>query len=195
MKTEIDEVLRYIGADKNDGKLRGEAERIRTEILPRLNPRKITARFSVKKETDGFSLDGTSVIFKGKLIERTLAGSDGVFLFAASLGLESELLLRQYFAKDSLSGVICDGILSAETERFCDAVENEIKKEAARDGKETRKRISCGYGDFDIKHQKDFLRVLNAEKLLGVKLNDNFMMYPNKTVTALVAVKSAAVNR
>ena len=43
-------------------------------------------------------------------------------------------------------------------------------------------------GDFSIKSQKDILDLLSAQKILGVKLNENNMMFPNKTVTAVMGL-------
>ena len=191
MKIDAGEVLRYIGADKKDEALRESVGQLITEISPQLHPRRVIAQFRIKRTDGGFLLEGTDVVFKGKLIEKMLSGASEVFLFAATLGLESELLLKRYFAIDNLSGVLCDGILTAAAESFCGDIVNELKAVAEKEGKRVRRRISCGYGDFDLKHQADFLRLLNAEKLLGVKLNENFMMFPNKTVTAIVAVEEA----
>ena len=187
MKVKISESLRYIGADKNDAEMKKKTKKLMAVILPQINPSKVCTRFTVVKTDDGYALGSTGVVLKGNLIKKTLERADDVFLFAATLGLESERLIKNCFACDSLSGVICDGILTAAIVQFCDGIENEIKLKAKKEGKSTKPRISCGYGDFDLRRQGDILRLLNAEKLLGIKLNDSFMMYPNKTVTAIIA--------
>jgi len=169
MEIKISEVLRYAGTNESDTAATEKAREIIAEVLPKLHPRKVVARFNA-----------ADIAFKGKLVEKTLDGANEVVLFAATLGLESEQILKSYIAQDYFSGVICDAVLTAAIESFCDEIERETMA--------AKPRISCGYGDFDIRNQKEILRLLNAEKLLGIRLNDSFMMYPNKSVTALVAI-------
>ena len=68
-------------------------------------------------------------------------------------------------------------------EEFCDYV-NDILGE----NRSLRPRFSCGYGDFEIKHQAEILDFLDAKKRIGVYLLDSYMMTPFKTVTAIVGI-------
>ena len=53
----------------------------------------------------------------------------------------------------------------------------------------TISRFSPGYGDFTLKHQRDILDFLSADRLLGIKLGDNLIMTPRKTITAICGVQ------
>ena len=53
-----------------------------------------------------------------------------------------------------------------------------------------RPRFSPGYGDFDLGAQRDILNVLNADKILGIKLGSNLLMTPKKTITAVQGVEN-----
>ena len=50
-------------------------------------------------------------------------------------------------------------------------------------------RFSPGYGDLPLSTQKDFIRILNTERLAGVTINENYLMNPRKTVTAVCGLK------
>ena len=49
-------------------------------------------------------------------------------------------------------------------------------------------RFSPGYGDFSLNHQRDFFRLLNLEKNLGMSLNSALLMSPSKSITAVIGV-------
>ena len=154
-----------------------------------LCPKSIVSRFDITHFNEGIKLDGTQVSFTGSLIKKVFAGCDEIYLFAATLTLQSETFLKQCFAKSTVDGVVSDSVLTTMIESYCDDVEEAIDKKIFDQGKMPTKRISCGYGDFAISSQKDILTLLDAQKYLGIQLNANNMMYPNKTVTAVVGAK------
>ena len=47
-------------------------------------------------------------------------------------------------------------------------------------------RFSPGYGDFDIAHQKDIIRLLNCDRRIGLTLTGGYMLIPSKSVTAVI---------
>ena len=49
-------------------------------------------------------------------------------------------------------------------------------------------RYSPGYGDLSLSVQKDVLNILNADKILGIKLGENLLMIPKKSITAIQGV-------
>ena len=49
-----------------------------------------------------------------------------------------------------------------------------------------RPRFSPGYGDFDIHHQEEILRMLDAHKKIGLSMTESCMLTPTKSVTALI---------
>ena len=183
------EVLRYLG-------VKGSPEKSLLELIDTISkraheeifPKRIVLNLPVKKTCDGFLIDGSSTILKGKLICETLNDCSSVYIFAATLAHDAEMLLKNYFSFSELSGTVCDAVLTAYIESFCDEIEKEIAQQETKNGRYVKQRISCGYGDFSLEYQKVFFDLLKITKLIGVKLLDSFMMYPNKSVTALIAV-------
>jgi hypothetical protein len=51
-----------------------------------------------------------------------------------------------------------------------------------------RPRFSPGYNDFDIAHQTDLLRMLQAHKRIGLSETKSHMLTPLKSVTAVIGI-------
>ena len=84
--------------------------------------------------------------------------------------------------------VIYQAAGAALVEEVCDQLNAEIVSAAQARGLVCRPRFSPGYGDFSLEHQRDFIRILNTPKLLGVCLLDSLLMTPSKSVTAVVGL-------
>ena len=56
-------------------------------------------------------------------------------------------------------------------------------------------RFSPGYGDYPIELQKDFLRILDAQRKIGLTVNDNFMLVPTKSVTAVLGLSKNPIEQ
>jgi cobalamin-dependent methionine synthase I len=67
-------------------------------------------------------------------------------------------------------------------EKCCNIVEQDLRNLVGRD---KSSRFSPGYGDFNISFQKQLLDILYADRI-GIYYNEANMMFPQKTVTAIV---------
>jgi len=118
------------------------------------------------------------------------------------LGLEEEVLLIAATAGETIGKAIKDLTLHNQLMEASvyDATASEIVDEALswlsewfneklrRLGKAlSPRRFSAGYGDFALKHQADFFEILGLADL-GISLTPSYMLVPEKSVTALVAV-------
>ena len=189
MKIDIKEVKRYLRIHGEFDGIDELAQNLAQKATSTLCPKSVVGRFDITHFDNGIKLDGTEVSFVGNLIKKVFDGCDEIYIFAAKLTLQSEIFVKQCFAKSAVDGMVCDSVLTTMIESYCDDVEETIAKKVAEQGKTATKRISCGYGDFSIESQKDILALLDAQKQLGIKLNQNNMMYPNKTVTAVIGAK------
>jgi hypothetical protein len=80
---------------------------------------------------------------------------------------------------DSAEGLCLQACAAAKIEEYCDSVEKELPAH--------RPRFSPGYGDFDITHQTDILRILDAQKI-GLTETKTHMLTPLKSVTAVIGI-------
>ena len=78
-----------------------------------------------------------------------------------------------------------DALSSAAVESFCDYACDKISE-----GIHCANRFSPGYGDVSIEVQKPLLARLNAERLLGITLNNAYLMTPVKSITAIMGIRS-----
>lgn len=122
--------------------------------------------------------------FRSADLKKNLEGCKSVIVFAATAGVNVDRLLLKYAAFSDLKLMTADCIASSGIESFCDRLNSIISE-----GRETKVRFSLGYGDTDLKYQTDLLSFLDAEKKLGITLNESMMMTPVKSVTAFIGVK------
>ncbi len=110
-------------------------------------------------------------------------------VFCATVGIELDRLIKKYERIAPSKAVMLHAFGSERVEALCDAFCDDIKAEYGKFGMKCCARFSPGYGDFDIKFQKDIFRALDIPKNIGVSLNDNLFMTPSKSVTAIIGLK------
>lgn len=115
---------------------------------------------------------------------KNLSGCDSAYVFAATAGIGADRLIMRYNKVSPAEAMICDSIASSAVEVWCDEINAEISALG-----ETKPRFSPGYGGVSLEYQKDVLSFLDAERKIGITLNDALMMTPAKSVTAFVGVK------
>lgn len=133
-------------------------------------------------EGDRINFDFCS--FESKDLKKNLKDCKYVYVFAATTGIGIDRLILKYSRISQLDMMTLDCIASSAIECFCDKVNGIIAE-----GKDTKPRFSLGYGDTSLLYQRDLLSFLEAEKTLGISLNDSMMMTPVKSVTAFIGVK------
>lgn len=124
-------------------------------------------------------------VLKGDDIAKHIKDCDRVILFAATLGVAADSLIRRAEISDMAYALILDSVASALIEEYCDSCEIEMKKSAS--GFFTT-RYSPGYGDYPISEQEAFIAFLNAGKLIGLTATESHILIPRKSVTAVIGV-------
>lgn len=187
-KVNRSEALRYLGykdstPDENTLNIIDECERA---LIDCANPKYLYRRFDISFEDNGISVGDTGITLTGKSIDMHLNGCTSVVLMCATISSAVDRLIRRYQATDMTKAVITDALASAAIEQVCDAADEEINARFPDEYKTWR--FSPGYGDLPLDLQKDFLRVLNAQKMIGLTLGESSMLIPTKSVTALVGI-------
>ena len=87
----------------------------------------------------------------------------------------------KYFAdKYELLAFIVKEVINDYNER--------IRQDAAQRGMYCRPRFSPGYGDFPIAHQRDFSRLLDTPRKIGLTVTESCLLAPIKSVTAVIGL-------
>ena len=152
-------------------------------LLTQARPRVTWRLFD--READG-TLAGTDFRPEGEDVARLLRDCDQVILMAATLGAESEALLRRAQSRDMALAVILDAAGSAAIEGVCDELCEELAAQFAP--RCLTDRYSPGYGDMPLRQQTEFCRVLETDRRIGVTLSPGGLMLPQKSVTALLGL-------
>lgn len=132
-------------------------------------------------------------IMGGRDIEEHLRGCESVVLMCATLGNRVDSLIRRESVANMDKAVVLDALASAAIEQVCDEIDGQIHK--SHPGKFQTSRFSCGYGDYPIEKQGDFLRLLDAPRKIGLCTAQSCALEPAKSVTAAVGISQTPPNK
>ena len=207
------EIYRYLGIKPNmepDAATEQLAEECIRELAEKCRPRAYARWFPLRvcstsgaEETvdtgaagagkaqdapDSPLLDFSCFQVRSRSLAKNLQGCSEVILFAATIGEGADLLARKYGRINVAKAVVMQAAAAAMIEAFCDEENEKLRAEAAEKGLYLRPRFSPGYGDFSLNHQRDFARVLEMQKTVGITLTESLLMLPSKSVTAVIGV-------
>lgn len=115
---------------------------------------------------------------------KNMSGCSSAVVFAATAGAGVDRLLLRYSKISPAHAVVASCIASSAIEVWCDEINDRINEIYI-----TKPRFSPGYGGVSLEYQKDVLSFLDAERKIGITLNNALMMNPVKSVTAFIGIK------
>lgn len=179
------EILRYAGQKESTD----EYNEIIVECLEEIT-KKLT--FNVCYRPINISVVGAEVMVENKKITssnlaKNLEGCKEGFIFVSTIGLEIDRAIEKYKKISPLKALIMHAIGVERIESLADAFCNYLSS-IINDNQKIKPRFSPGYGDFSLEDQGIFFELLDAGKLLGVSLNDSYLMSPSKSVSAIVGI-------
>lgn len=184
------ETLRYLGykgnpaqADEQTVKLAGECW---LELEEKAEKRACFREFPLTVQEGRIDMECFQT--KSLALEKNLRNCRQVVLFAATLGVWPDNLIRRYSHVQMSRAVVMQAAAAAMLEDYCDEVNEELRQEYEKRGLYLRPRFSPGYGDFPLGCQPALIRGLEADKRIGITLTDSLLMMPSKSVTAVIGV-------
>ena len=185
------EILRYAGVRGEAPELEALLEECIAESDGKLSYKVCWREFPVKHREDILDL-GFAETSSASLI-RNLAGCGSVVLFAATVGIGMDRAIARYSSLSPAKALLLQALGTERIEALCDMFNEEVTREQAAMGRETRPRFSPGYGDLPLDMQKSIFAVLDCPRKIGLSLNENLLMSPSKSVTALIGVTADGV--
>ena len=182
------EVLRYLGiskaaASEDDISLvKKHTEDIRKIIAPKA----CYSRYETGVEGDSIMLPSGPV--KSVSLSKNLYGCSGVFIFAATIGIEFDRVLYRARYTSMADAAVIQAVGAAAAEALVESLVSHLEETVEPEGLRLRPRFSPGFGDFGLEHQKEIFSFLNPSKEIGLSLKDNLIMVPEKSVTALAGI-------
>lgn len=134
------------------------------------------------------SVNGTAIELSGSDVRSRLFGARAVVIGAVTLGLSSENWLRRQKARSLSSYMLADAAASALVESAAEALERTARDDLGTSGWCLGPRFSPGYGDLPIDIQGPILDSLDAERQLGIRLTEEHLMIPAKSITFISGV-------
>ena len=177
------EVLRYAGCKDGDDTLNDLLDECVNEAEPALVYNVCYSVLDVKIR--GGECDFGAFYARSSDLAENIKGCDRAVVFAATVGVGIDRLIAKYGAVSPSKAVLFQALGAERIESLCDMFCEDIKAEF---NSGTRPRFSPGYGDFDLRCQKDVFSVLNCEKHIGLTLTDSMLMSPSKSVTAVIGL-------
>ncbi|MDE7274422.1 MAG: Vitamin B12 dependent methionine synthase activation subunit [Lachnospiraceae bacterium] len=131
-----------------------------------------------------------ALAFESRNLADNLAQCRSVILIAATLGLEADKLLQKYEILNMTKATIAQACGAACIEAYCNILQEQICEEVSTDERKLylRPRFSPGYGDLPLRYQKVIFEELECTKRIGLTLTDSLLMYPTKSVSALIGL-------
>ena len=189
-----DEAARYMGVREVPAEnIAGLLERCEKRVLNVIRPNYVYREAELEFTENGIRAGNMSELLTGSDIARHLAGCTKAVLFAATLSAEADKLIRQAAVTDVAESFAIDCLCSAAVEQVCDAAEEEIF--SVIEAPYRTWRFSPGYGDLPLGIQGSFLKMLNAQRRIGLTVTDSMLLIPSKSVTALIGISDAPVSR
>lgn len=189
----VKEVQRYMGyhgivdiAPEMQEKINKAIEHLGTQSHPRVISKEY--RITVAEKTVTLHAENEDVTFESEGLVRNLTGCCGAILLAATVGPACDMLVRRASITSAADAAVYQAAGAAAIEAFLDDYNDKLKASYESRGLFLRPRFSPGYGDLKLEHQKDWFRLLDITKQIGIELTDSLLMVPTKSVTAIIGI-------
>jgi hypothetical protein len=149
----------------------------------------------VKQVSEAESELEDGVIFSSRSLARILKGCSQVLLMGATAGRKIMEEISEATASDDLTrAVVLDAVASEMTDHALNWIMSYADLEFRRNSwKVMKKRFSAGYGDFSLMNQRIIFEMLSMDEI-GVSITENCILVPEKSVTAIAGIGTAAAD-
>ena len=132
---------------------------------------------------------GSEAALEGLSVRNLLKNSFAVLFLAVTIGSGLENLIAHYDQEKQFEKtLILDAIGSEEAEAAANSLNNHLLVLARQAKLTLTRRFSPGYGDLSLQFQAQLYKELSLA-VLGISIDDKFILRPRKTVTALIGVE------
>ena len=143
----------------------------------------------IKERGKTIVLQNTKTAIMGLSARNLLKNSFAVIFMAVTIGPGLEKLASQYTKENQFeSALVLDAIGSEAAEASASALNNYLLSLARQTKLTLTKRFSPGYGDLPLQFQKEMFEELSLNGL-NVVLDKKCILFPRKTVTAILGVE------
>lgn len=128
------------------------------------------------------------VLDSEKIISRYFKNAHSLAIMLVTIGEEPERISKKLINEgDPLTGYILDSAASLAVEKTADLVEQNLNEIIRSEKLYTTNRYSPGYCGWNVSDQHKLFSFL-PKNFCGVSLNENAMMVPIKSISAIVGI-------
>lgn len=182
----LNEVYRYMGVKEPDNRVKALVDECVNESQGQFTFKVCYFEADVSFTDDYIDLGFTKI--KSDDLKANLKDCNKAIVFSATIGIGIDKLIGKYSRISPSKAFVFDSIGAERIEALCDSFNDEFKELYSNKGISLKPRFSAGYGDFSLEAQKEFFRVLDCPRKIGLTLNDSLVMSPSKSVTAIIGI-------
>ncbi len=190
MKLDEQEVLRYMGTQEASFDNQSLINEAYQRIVEVMRPRNTYRVYSCRVDANQVIVEN-NIRWTSEQLAKHLQTSAKIIVFAATLGLEVDLLMRRLALKSVALGAAAQAVAASLIEGYCNELQERWKTQYAE--YKLTWRYSPGYGDWGLEEQKSIFALLECSKTIGVTLTAGSMMSPTKSVTAVIGLSTEDV--
>jgi len=182
------EVIRYLGYRRitPDESMSHLIDECIKEVLGVVRYQSTYRRFKAEVTSD--TVTAANFTMKSKNLAMHIKDCKEIIIFAATLGVGVDNLLRKYQRLNMTKACIIQAVGAAAIEDYCDYIQKEIATKVQKEGLKLRPRFSPGYGDLALDNQTNVLAAIEASKYAGINLTEGNLMLPEKSVSAIIGL-------
>jgi len=163
-----------------------EIDALEKELKEVLQVGMCAARMPILKNENGYiELPAFSV--KSTALSKSLADCREVYLMAVTLGMRAERWLHRLSVLSPAKHFAADALASAYAEEAAEYANRALAVDHT-----LARRFSPGYGDLPLSIQPQMISATNANKYLHISVNESLLMIPQKSITAIIGIRSEA---
>lgn len=160
----------------------------RNEVRSLSDTKYLYEYFNIEHIEEGIKIYNSDIVFTGNDLKNHLKGCDSIAIIAVTAGGNIEKHIKLTERISLTKALIMDACATTLVEEICDEIEEAINIDALNKKLRITGRYSPGYGDLPLDAQKDVISLVNCSKRIGLNLSAHNILFPRKSVTAIVGV-------
>lgn len=178
------------GKTRLSSKQKKQVEQYILDALAIIKLKGVARRFEINKKGEEKIYLSKNIVFNSRQLSDFIGSCKEIVLIAATAGNAiMKAIKKEASGRNITRGVVFDAVASEMTDAALDWIMSYLNQQLRRENKQlTKKRYSCGYGDFLLENQKRIYKLLNL-KQFKIEITKSFILMPEKSVTAIAGVR------
>lgn len=184
----IERVAKYLGQKVVSEVFIELYEQAKKEVLEQAMPKTLCLVCQAEQQAGFYFLKELGITLKSNDVNKLFYRCDKIAVLATTIGAKIDKTISAYQQTDMLMSTFMDACASVLVEEVSEKLKKDLIKQFPQ--YHTTMSYSPGYGDLGLEMQGELIEKLQAEKLIGVRTNEQHLMIPLKSITAFVGLSS-----